>query len=331
MASTSFYNDNANRSYPFLRGEAFIPNSAIVDCGFVFGPGSGFTQGESTVYLSSVERNGDLLIFTFKTTAGNLLDRSLQFVRQVDDEQYQIEYVDTLDNLNQGSASESESVSHLCDFADDFMGYLVTGPLDDLLAALPGDGILTGEATVEPAQVQDSSQAYARSINIANADRTRFETPDECRDQCWPTPPQPMWIVKRCVQGAIRFREGYNLRITQDGDENTLQFDAQVGAGAGEPCEQVPLYPGEELPRDSMFYEGGPACNQVIRSINGIGGRLVNVKAGAGVRVSADPARNKIRINVDTHDLAICAPEEDLPSLSETSVSEDPCDCGPKE
>lgn len=328
MASTSFYNDNANRSYPFLRGQAFAPNSAIVDCGFMLGPGSGFTAGQSTVYLSAVQRLGDLFIFVFKTTALNLLDREIRFVRDVDAEPYVIEYADPLDNTVD---SISESVPYLCDYADDFAGYLVTGPLDDLRAALPADGELAGTAVVEPALLRDVSAAYARTLNLANGDRTRYENPDDCREQCWPTPPQPLWIVRRCVQGMIRFKEGYNSRISQDVDDNVIKFDAIVGAGEGEPCEQVPLYPGEELPADSMFYEGGPACNQVIRSINGVGGRVVGVKGRLGVRVRAEPDKHRITINVDTHNMAICETTEELPSMSEVSVSSDPCECGPKE
>jgi hypothetical protein len=327
VARTSWYNDNAHRSYPFLKGEAFAPNSAVVECGFMFGPNTGFVAGTSRVYLQSIERNGDLFLFTFKTTATGLLDRAIRFLRSIDSDPYEIEYADTNDNL---VASVSDSLSYSCDYADDFMGCLVTGPLEDLIAALPDDGSLVGDATVEPALLRDLSGSYARTINLANGDRTRYETPDECRDQCWPTPPQPLWIARRCVQGVVRFKEGYNVRISQDASENSLKFDAIVGAGAGEPCDQVPLYPGEELPRDSMFFEGGPACNQVIRSINGIGGRVVDVKGGLGVKVTPDPDRNRITINVDTHNMAICAPTEELPSLSESASSTDPCDCGPQ-
>jgi len=330
MSQTKFYNDNSNRGYPFLRGEAFLPNSAIVDCGFVFGPGSGFVAGTSTVYLAAVQRAEDLFIFTFKTTAGNLLDREIRFVRDITADPYVIEYADPLDN-RQESASASESLSYSCNYVDDFAGYLVTGPLEALQTLLPTDGELTGIATVEPALLRDASAAYARTLNLANGDRTRYENPDDCRPQCWPVPPQPLWIVQRCVQGLIRFKEGYNLRISQDAEDNLLKFDASVGAGEGEPCHQVPLYPGEDLPANSIFYEGGPACNQVIRSINGIGGRMVDIRGKLGVRVQAEPEKHRIIIDVDTHNMAICVDSPELASLSEVSVSSDPCDCGPQE
>jgi hypothetical protein len=327
MASTGFYNDNANRSYPFIRGEAFIPNSAIVDCGFIFGPGSGFTAGDSSIYLAAVRRLGDVFTFVFKTTALNLLDRELRFARGVDAAPYEIEYADLLDNQE---GSQSESVSYSCNYVDALAGYLVTGPLDRLLEVLPADGELAGTANVEPALLRDASAAYARTVNLANGDRTRYETPDGCREQCWPDPPQPLWIVQRCVQGSLRFKEGYNLRISQDAGDNVIKFDAIVGAGEGEPCEQVPLFAGETPPTNSPHFEGGPACNQVIRSINGVGGRVVNVKGKQGVRVLPEPELNRITINVDLHNMAICVAEETLPSLSEVAASEDPCDCGPE-
>lgn len=332
MAATSFYNDNANRSYPFvtdLELEAFsipVPNSAIVECGFMLGPSSGFVAGTYNVFLVAIKREGDQFTFVFDSDAPGLTWRQLRFIRSLSDPTYTVEYADTEDNQE---ASVSESLSHSCNYPDDFIGHLVTGPLTALAAVLADGQTTTGSARVEPARNRSLVQGYARSLNLANADRTRYETPDGCRDQCWPHNLAPLYVRATCMTGPLRFKEGYNIRIDQDNSANSLTFSAEVGAGVGEPCEQVPLFADEQPPADSIFYEGGPACNEVIRSINGIGGRVVNVTGGLGVTVTPRPAYSEIIINVDTLDMAICAePVEDLDceSISESVID---CACGP--
>lgn len=326
------YNDNTRRHYPFQEGTAFLPHSAVVDCGFRIGPNTGFDAAVHYVALRHVLREGDLLTFIFESSAPGLFGRQLRFIRDITDEPYALEYVDSMDNQPD---SVSSSVSHTCDYVDDFSGFLVTGPLAELLESLPGDGVLSGELQVEPALLQELGQTYARSLNVANGDRTRYETPEGCREQCWPYSLQPLYVRGTCLQGPIRFQEGYNLSITQSTDENLLTFDAVPGAGDGEVCEQVPVFDEEEPPDDSLFLEGGPACNEVIRSINGAGGPIVPITGGLGVRVTSVPAESRIIVNVDTLDMAVCSTQTDENDVSASdcpsvSATDDPCACGPE-
>ena len=54
------------------------------------------------------------------------------------------------------------------------------------------------------------------------------------------------------------------------------------------------------------FLSGGPACCELISTINGLGGRVVSITGGTGVQVST--ATDKITIALDTNSQNNCAP-----------------------
>lgn len=306
MARTSFYNDNENRDYPFLRDTSFIPVSAIVDCAFLVGDGSGHRVDEHNVRLLSVRREGDWLYFSFESDADLLAGSPLVFSRSVSADPYETEHLPELS----GSVSEPE-----CDAAPAFSGYLVTGDLADLLELLPTDGELTGEAIVEPANCRELESLTVRSLNLANMDRTRYETPDGCPAQTWPDEIQPVHVVATCLTGPMRLVEGFNLRVSQDRTDG-LRLHAAVGAGAGEACGQVAVYSGETTPDDSVFLEGGPACDEVVRRINGLGGPVVPLLAGLGVSIVFDPDNHLIILTIDGRNTPTAFPDDGLDGLS---------------
>lgn len=330
MANTNLYNLNSNRDYPFVRFESFIPVSAIVSCGFILGPSTGFVAGEHSVYLSAVSRDGSNLYFDFQSDAPGLSGRYLRFARHVSDPRYLIEYSDS-DSHQPFSFSTSLSESD-CGYVDDFLGYLVTGELEELVASLADDQAVIGRATVEPSLLQVTIDAFARSVNVSNGDRTRYESSDGCRDQCWPFGLQAMYVQSTCLSGPLRFKPGYNCAIRQNVIDNSLTFDATVGAGLGEVCAQPTLFDGETTPDNSNFLEGGPGCGDVVRSINGIGGRMVSVLGGLGVSVTSQPSNSRLVVDVNTHDMVVCADATDQPTpdeCPEESLSASECDCGP--
>jgi hypothetical protein len=100
------------------------------------------------------------------------------------------------------------------------------------------------------------------------------------------------------MKGHIRLKEGYNCLITQTDRSSELAITASKGAGAGETSDElcqnngeIPLYPGEALPADSKFYSGGPACNEIISTVNGIGGANINMIGGAGINILIDDGK----------------------------------------
>jgi hypothetical protein len=185
---------------------------------------------------------------------------------------------------------------------------------------------LSGEFVVEPGTIQNLSGAYVRTVNVANAERTRSTKPEECRDHCWPFPLKEHYIACTCLEGVIRLKPGYNTNIYQEAYNNRLVLEAEVDAGEGPACGPTPLFDDEEPPRDRTTLDGGLSCGEVIRSINGVGKRFFEIAGGAGILITSVPEKNKIIVDVDMHNMAICADLPDQESLGSVSSSESSCD-----
>lgn len=346
MARPNFLNENQNRTFPFLKhfqeeesisnpssmslDMRLLPNSAIVDFGATTGVLAFYEEENHVIYLYEVRRQGAQFLFTFKSTAPSLANKRLQFLRDVDSTDYETEYVDATGDV-ESSASLSES---LCVEDPIWSAYLVTGTMEELAEILHSNGmVLVGEpdeAVIEPALVRSLEGAFARSINLANGDRTRAENADDCKQLQWPFTIQPLYINHECMIGPIRFKEGYNTVIDQDDVENSITIGATVGAGAGEPCEEVPLFPGEQPPAGEELLTGGPKCNDVIRSINGVGGKVLDILSGLGVIVQASPSQHEITVDIDMSNLAVCFDESVIEESCTDTVTPDPL-CGPAE
>jgi hypothetical protein len=341
------YNDNRERAYPFVFNEnSSLPTQAIVDFGCIVGDAANFAEGDY-VYLHAITRSsdGDTLEFDFRCTAPGLVGRSMTFTRQTDADIYTTEFVelstgllyeDQLEDLaalEEDEVEEDILVSSLevpsCienDIA--WEGFLVTGDFTALLDLIaPGDILnLTDSCMVEAAAVQNLYSSRLRSINIANKDRVRATAADGCKEACLPFDEQDSYVVEQCLTGSVRFAPGYNMAIRQN--TTGLVFSAGVGAGLGEPCEEVPLFPGEDA---VGLLSGGSACNEVLRSFNGMGGRIFTIEAGVGSRVIPDADLNRIIIALDMNGLAVCYDSSDSSDpYEELDYSSDSCDCGPE-
>jgi hypothetical protein len=310
MAKTSFYDDNKARDYPLLKGESFAPFSAVVAAGFTFGPGSGFVAGEHNVFFTKVLRAHGRFWFFFTSDAPGIVDKFLVFSRSESDKQYAIEYADLLEedeSVNSISESFVSNPAEGCDFADLFSGFLITGPLDELLEALAEDEYLYGPATVEPALLQSLVNSYGRSINLANSGRTLYTPPTGCESS--ESSSQSMYVKTTCITGPIVFSPGYNSIVIQNKFDKSITFSAAVGAGDGEPCEQIPIYEGEAPPTGSQFLEGGPSCAEVIRSVGGVGGPILQIVGGQGATVGFDSGNHIVSLSLDLHNMLSCGQE----------------------
>jgi hypothetical protein len=335
MARPPWYNDNRNRSFPFLKGSVGIavpdsgpvtmrqlPDDFIVDCGFIMGPESGFIEGEHKVFLRKIYRVGDDIYFEFGSSAPLLAGEYLTFVRTIGEEVYATEFVEAVPPPITLSTSASASESEV-EFCPEFLweGYLITGILESIAVRLAdGETIAraAGDSITEPALIQNLNNGMLVSLELANSDRTRVSAPEECPDVTWPHQTGIIFIAGRCLQGDIRLKEGFNTTISQNVSNNSITIGATVNAGAGEPCAEVPLFPGESPPDGSTnnLLSGGPLCNETLRSINGIGGPQFTIFGGTGVSVIPDPDINCITIDVNLVDLALCI--SDFSAVSES-------------
>lgn len=282
MPRPGFYNDNEYRAYPFIYNKPAtlppLPTSAVLDAGFIMGLDARYDEAVHTVWLSSIVKTGSLFEFVFST---NVTPATLTFTRHNDGDW-------ALEHSESGA-----DTTNPCADEPIWSGFLVTGPLDALAAVAPVGtwAFQPNDYQIEPGRIQNLNKAYLRSISVGNYDRVRVPP---C-DVTGVNDARQIVLNSRCMKGDIRLKEGYNCLITQTDRANEIAVTAAKGAGAGstsaELCVgggEVPLYPGEQLPVDSKFYSGGPACNEIISTINGVGGTNVNVIGGAGVNILID-------------------------------------------
>lgn len=285
MPRPGFYNDNEYRAYPFIfKARANnLPDSAIVDCGIIMGLDSEFDPELHSVWLKEIRRLNNEFIFEFSTNAPGAAEKPLIFTRP--------------HNADEWLTEDAESAPYVkddnsCAIEPAWSGFLVTGPLKDLAAALPQNGTITlgVNYTLEPARIQSLVRSYLRSICLGNLSRPVAKS--KCDTS--PEPPRHVVVNKRCINGDIRFKEGYNAQIRQRILTNEISISAGKGFGAqydAALCEnkgEVPFYTDEQPPEGSQFLSGGPACDELISSVNGVVGPDVAIVGGTGVNVSVD-------------------------------------------
>lgn len=330
MPQPNWYNDNANRAFPFEwrsvgvgvpeSGPVTItqlPDDFIVDCGFTIGPASSYEEGVDYVYLSRIYRVGSEVYFEFKTSEASMADYPLTFIRSITDEEYSLEYLDSDNPSDRGSqASVSDSVGTACRLPF-WSGYLVTGDMSSVAYRLAdGESIVNSapvspsgnQALVEAALTDNLSKSIVSSFELANADRTRCTAPPGCPDPTWSFETGIIYESARCIQGAVKLKAGYNVSIGLTPSANTITLSAALNAGEGQPCEEVKLFPTESPPigAENNLLEGGLLCNDVLRSINGLAGPAFKIKGGQGVSVLPDPDAHCVIIDVNLLNLDLC-------------------------
>lgn len=300
MPRPGFYNDNEYRAYPFIDTAAptgALPTSLIVDAGIVMGLDADFDAAAHSVWLASVQRAGSTLKFTFATDAPGAEGATLVFSRNPA-ETWETEFV----------ASETAASSSPCATEPIWEGFLTTGTLTDFAAGLSGTAITftKNQYALEPARIQNLAKSYLRSISVGNFSRTNVPPCGQVN-----TTERPVVLNARCIQGDIRIKEGYHCIITQTDRANEINISADVTAGitsSEELCEtgsELPLFDGEPLPENSKFYGGGPACSDLITTINGLSGRVVTIIGGPGVQINT--AADKITVALNTNSQNNCA------------------------
>jgi len=329
-----FYNDNAARHYPLVSAPhelqtpdgdpVLLPKSVFVDFGAIMGMDAGYVAGSHRIYLRKICRFGDRFLFEFRSDAPGTFGTSLFFSRELSDDINQTEYQDSqnwdqdecsLDSESSAQSSTPSSSSSSSDGCPDeplWSGFLICGDLSELAELMASGAVLIGsdDIRIEPALIRDLAMGHVRSINLANDDRTRVDAPDGCDEIVFPFPTGQTYVRARCLTGALQLIAGHNTVLTQDQFDNSITVSAEVGAGEGEPCEQVALFAGEAPPDGRTLLDGALGCNEVLRSINGIGGQFFDIIGGQGVAVTSDPETNTVSIDISMINLAICAPSE---------------------
>lgn len=302
MANPGFFNANQHRDYPFaprvspLADEEWsssasmtateLPQACIVDFGAVLRPSANFTTAADFVYLRSVSRSGTVLHITF---APSNLSRAYGITFAIDTAVKPEFYTQWQDS----DVLAADSVLAACDDAPVWSAYLVTGDLSPWMEQLDdGDTLIfvTGLWQVMQSRLQNLAGTQVQSVTIANIPRAVATAAGGCdNDSAAATDPQIARLVYNCMVGNIKLHEGFNCGIRYDSRDNAIVISASPGAGAGTVCEDFPSYPEETKPEGSPYYSGGPACNSIVKYVNGVNAADLQITAGDGFTVTADP------------------------------------------
>lgn len=325
MAKTDFYNDNAFRAYPLVGTpdvtvcfnifggvELLLPHATIVDFGCVVGPAAEFDETQDYVYLAQIIRTASLMLeFRFRSLCPGLENLELVFSRSTADGEYVTSYAEA--SLIDGQ--ELTTDQEVCGDDPLWEGYLVTGDLSALLETLNYVGASVNHTSpdvseeppyprVEPARIQNLRATSVRSITVGNYARTAVAAPAGCPGIANAFS-ERVHVNSSCIVGDIKFVPGYNCSIRQDDQNSALTFSAGVGAGLGEPCEEIKIVEDEVSPDNGQLLTGGPTCGEVMKSINGLSAEGLSIVAGTGVRV-LQVGDSELTIDFDLHDLQAC-------------------------
>lgn len=320
MARPGFLNDNLFRAYPFIPPSAVenvsssagdedtLPTVAIVDFGAIMGLDAMFDDVSDCVYLYEIRRSGDTFTFEFRTNADAAEPYVLLFARDVSDEEFAFEQVEA---APAGTSSSSASSAGDCGESPIWEGFLVTGNLAELAEELADGATLTftgRQLQIEPARIQNLESSFVRSVGLANFDRTHTIATDACGGS--DDGEEPVFVYTACLDGALRLMEGFNCAIRQEDSTNTLTVSAALGAGVGLACEEMPIYEGEAPPEGSTLLTGGPSCTEILKTINGVGGRVIRLFGGKGVHIAPHESEaNKLVVDVDLAGFVVCLDE----------------------
>jgi hypothetical protein len=315
MSRAPAYNENQFRDYPFIAVPLPIdsgasnsiyfenlPSETIVDFGCIMDTDAEFAENDY-VYLHRITRVGSVFTFTFKATSTL---EELTFTRDASTaDEWEIEwatstlsaipaYDDTIDNNTQVPD---------CRTSGAWRGFLVTGKFDALLAMIPSGDDVTFHAglwTIEPGRIQNIYKHYVRSVTVLNRRRVTVTAPSIPTDAV---------VYDACLVGDLKFKEGYNCAIRQDTAGNRLIFSGIVGAGQGQPCDEVSQSLGETSPDDGVYLTGGPRCGDILKSLNGKGGKSITITGGPGFNVLAEPENHTLYITRDLSQFTRCGSE----------------------
>jgi hypothetical protein len=291
MPRPGFYNDNEYRAYPFVQNDdaAGLPTAAIVDAGFIMGLDCGFDAATHKIWLQSVTKTAELLTFVFKTDAHSY---PLIFEVPTGTEEWS------------SATAESAVADVTCAEEPVWSGFLVIGLFADVTTA----EFTAADYVIEPGRIQNLAKSYVRSINVANYSRVTVPPCSEITENEIVNLQNRQIIPNAtCLKDHVRFEEGYNCRITQIDRSNTLSFTAERGAGKKEDVElcenggEVPLTPNEIKPENSIFFSGGPACRDLLFTINGVGGRNVNFIGGKNITIGNGDSANTVKVTLNAN------------------------------
>lgn len=293
MSDTDFYNRNMYRSYPFKDSPWQMPSvgdnrwrEGVVDVGVVFLPSADFDPSDSShrIYPSRVTKSGITTQVELKIVAtGSVLDGTT--------------IVASADNVDRYGL-----IPFTLDYAAERVafGFVIIGDDTNFPSSDSALVIDTATATyVEPRCIQSLEHHFVNHLSIANEPRTVAVADSASSSSAASSDDYAFAPSGQGITGDVQFVEGCNVDITLVGNTNAIRFSARRGAGAGEPCEEIPRTVEEQDRIDAgLTLDRAVRCHEVFSNINGVAPNAsgnFSLIAQRGVEITS-PAAHRLQI-----------------------------------
>jgi hypothetical protein len=309
----SFYSTNTLREYPFVETSTIsddfnFPDKCIVDFQCQMFGDHRYNLATDSVYLYSAVVTDGVACLTFLTTSEGLENWAIKFYRSETDDEYTTDFEQAV-FIGGGDPPE---------LPIRFEGYLTTGDIAALFAFCEThENLFTneiaGKLVVLPSNVRvfggesKATGPFVHSFRLANSNRSRWNPPTGCGDIV-------PWASGKTLypgvffDGNIKFTEGFNCLIREDEAGRSIIFGAGIGLGMGQPDVDIKLFPDEQLGDGSIFYSGGPACSEIIQSINGVSSEIIQLAESPGVRITSSVQDHTVYVDFDISAVGLCEP-----------------------
>lgn len=272
-----------------------LPRRGLSDAGFILGQDVEFDPETQVVYLHGVEITSTDVIFDFRCSSPDADGYRWRFVCNISD------------IFVRGLSTVAEKISNGNPYPGIGCAWINPGDLSELAALPVGAYALEQRAPLEPSRIQSVRNTFARSVNLANGLRA---CPLEC---CGSESSlssgiqtvEPAYVAAIGLVGHVKFKEGWNAKITVEERDNSITIAGELKAGEGLPCEDIIVDP------TGMYSSSAPCgdnqgCDGFIRSINGVqilGGDFPFLP-GPGLAISSDPSwPNRLNVIPDVNRL----------------------------
>ena len=288
---SSWYDMNAGRAYPFVRDPVLtggdLSPAALLDAGFVLGAAV-YADADAAVYLTDISSNGTDLMLVFATApVPSVSDFSFTFSIPLNSPRGSVHFV------SPGPVGETADPRY-------GSGFVVVG---DLTGIPVGDDQLPSAARVEPALVRSERGRSVYSVSFANDPEVQVAACDDSESSSSgisdssesPGLPQAVPVTGLVgMQGTLIFSAGYNATARVDTLASRLVLGAQLGAGLGQPCGDIPR---TDAPTPEVCQ-----CTGLIYSVNGLApGPTGDIPVSGGPGLTVTPDGSTLRILIDSN------------------------------
>jgi len=264
-----------------------MPKDAIVDAGFTVNAGA-----VPTAVLTYVDHVNNTLTLAFD------LENVGRTTFTVPDDVAEFTTVWS-DPVNIPSADNT--LASQCPSSNRVRGFVVIGNVNSLIAVAANNNsfvFITG-ADLEPATVDAIGNRSVASITLCNTERTLSPALAQCGVTSYVrTAPYRIRNLDgvtyknvsadfQCITGDVTIRPGYACNVTQSDTAQTLTISASQSAADGLACRDIALDSQEAaILASGQSLTGIQRCDNVVRSINGVGGPNLVIKGRNGVAVT---------------------------------------------